>query len=811
MLPLELSLEGFKSYRELETFSFEGRMLFGIVGPTGSGKSTILEALIFALYGKTPRQERDTKKLINSQSEFARVRLLFESDGQVWEVIRVIRRRGSSQTLLQRPGVAGTGVSGDRPTNDKIVEILGLDFQAFCASVSLPQGEFDRFLNAKPSDRSSTLKGIFRLDRVDLMREMAKGRRSTIDGQLLILRSELDSLPEGPAALETLEEMRADASRAVEEIDAALPLATRAAQEIERSAERIAELDARSNQVRSALARLPDEDLLRALTDEQEVAAERHQACEAALVRAMSALSTAEQELASVAKQTGGHVWFMAGEAAVAESRRLSLEDSKLQAEKDRLQADASRASAAARALKTDLGLLELAADQARAALEQHKKTHSAHVLRLDLEPGAKCPVCEQPVVKLPAADQVPALEAAQEQVSVAEQALRASRSRLEAVEKDLALHEERLRMTTGRLEACRGDLAEATQRLASLLGPVAGDPASEIERRRRLMEDAEASVKEARDARTVADQQERAARRSLDEVTWKLHEHSNTLSNIAGVIGEAISLSEEGLWGASKRLAEAADRMVDELEEKLASVKEGAASARVAIRSFRERFGARGDEGIHDVVVRLKADVSALEARIEEVRAALAKRAEIETQVIDLQQQKALYDRVVYDFTDAKFTAYLLDEQRRLLSRIGSEKFRELTGHYTFDEEGNFDIVDQRTGLSRTPDTLSGGETFLASLSLALALAEAVAMEGGRLGCFFLDEGFGSLDAASLDLALEGIEALATPGRVIGLISHVAGMQARLDDLIVLERSADGTTEVVQHEGPIGYGAAII
>jgi exonuclease SbcC len=112
---------------------------------------------------------------------------------------------------------------------------------------------------------------------------------------------------------------------------------------------------------------------------------------------------------------------------------------------------------------------------------------------------------------------------------------------------------------------------------------------------------------------------------------------------------------------------------------------------------------------------------------------------------------------------------------------------------------------------VTRTPDTLSGGETFLASLSLALALSEAVALEGGRLGCFFLDEGFGSLDQESLDLALEGIEKLADPGRLIGLISHIPGVQARLDDLIVLERMADGSTEVAQHEGPIGYASLLV
>ncbi len=811
MLPLELSLEGFKSYKEAEIFSFEGRMLFGIVGPTGSGKSTILEALIFALYGKTPRQERDTKKLINSQSDMARVRLLFESDGEVWEVIRVIRRKGTSQTLLQRPGIAGTGITGDRPTNDRIVEVLGLDFQAFCASVSLPQGEFDRFLNAKPSDRSSILKGIFRLDRVDAMREMAKTRRSSIDGQLLVLRGELEGLPEGPEALEALEEMRCEASRAVEEIDAALPLATRAEQEIERSAERLAELQARRAQLHSAMNRLPDEDLLRSLTDRQAMAAERHHSAEAALAHATSLLAGAEQELARVSEQEGGREWFPAVEAALVEQERLSAERGRLSTEQRRLEADVRKATQLAEALRDELRRAESHALSERAEFDRLRNSHSAHVLRSGLKPGDECPVCRQPIPDLVPGEPVPALDYAEERVELAERELQIARSRLDAAEKDLARHGERLRMTSSRFEACRNELEEAVQLVRTLMGEAAGDPKAEVRRRHLLVEEAQIRMKAARQTRAEAEREERLARRALDEANSTIQEHAQTLSNISGILGETISLSDEGLWGASKRLAEAGNRMLHELEEKVASVKYGVAAAHIAIQSFRERFGARTEEGIHAVAVRLKADLARLQARVEEVRAALERRVQIEAQVSELQKQKGLYDRMVADFTDAKFTAYLLDEQRRLLSRIGSEKFLELTGHYRFDEEGNFDIIDQRTGLSRTPDTLSGGETFLASLSLALALAEAVAMEGGRLGCFFLDEGFGSLDSASLDLALEGIEALATPGRVIGLISHVGGMQARLDDLIVLERNADGTTEVVQHEGPIGYGAAII
>ena len=81
-----------------------------------------------------------------------------------------------------------------------------------------------------------------------------------------------------------------------------------------------------------------------------------------------------------------------------------------------------------------------------------------------------------------------------------------------------------------------------------------------------------------------------------------------------------------------------------------------------------------------------------------------------------------------------------------------------------------------------RPPSTLSGGETFLVSLSLALALSERIQVAGRtRFDFFFLDEGFGSLDAATLDLALGALERLRDAGRVIGMISHVAAVEERM------------------------------
>ncbi|MEO8322894.1 MAG: hypothetical protein ABI571_02015, partial [Actinomycetota bacterium] len=72
---------------------------------------------------------------------------------------------------------------------------------------------------------------------------------------------------------------------------------------------------------------------------------------------------------------------------------------------------------------------------------------------------------------------------------------------------------------------------------------------------------------------------------------------------------------------------------------------------------------------------------------------------------------------------------------------------------------------------------------------------AEAVARHGGRLQCFFLDEGFGSLDPEALGHALDGIEKIVTPERLIGLVSHVAELAERIEDKIVLERSPEGMT----------------
>ena len=102
--------------------------------------------------------------------------------------------------------------------------------------------------------------------------------------------------------------------------------------------------------------------------------------------------------------------------------------------------------------------------------------------------------------------------------------------------------------------------------------------------------------------------------------------------------------------------------------------------------------------------------------------------------------------------------------------------------------DEGEFVLRDEGAGGMRRPvSTLSGGETFLTSLSLALALSMEIQMRGGRLEFFFLDEGFGTLDPELLEVVMDALERLRMDDFTIGVISHVPEIRVRMPRRLVV------------------------
>ena len=182
MRPLELTVAGFRSYRERVTFDWRGRRLVGIVGPIGSGKSSILDAIAFALYGKTPAVEGATKSLIHQLCTESHVELRFSVDGQVWRAVRALKKKGASGHQLERladdePDAAILEhVTGDEPMKARVEQLLGMDFTAFCRSVLLAQNRFSEFLKATPTQRDAVLRGVFGFERLEDALRVAKSR-----------------------------------------------------------------------------------------------------------------------------------------------------------------------------------------------------------------------------------------------------------------------------------------------------------------------------------------------------------------------------------------------------------------------------------------------------------------------------------------------------------------------------------------------------------------------------------------------------------------------------------------------------------
>ena len=182
MRPRELTIEGFRSYRAAATFDWRDRRLVGIVGPIGAGKSSILDAVAFALYGKTPGIGSATKSLIHQQCTEAHVSLTFEVDGQIWQAVRAPKRKGQSGHQLRHLAADEPDaevletVTMEGAVNERIAHLLGMDFDTFCRSVLLAQNRFNEFLKATKTDRDKVLKGVFGYERIDAAKLAAERR-----------------------------------------------------------------------------------------------------------------------------------------------------------------------------------------------------------------------------------------------------------------------------------------------------------------------------------------------------------------------------------------------------------------------------------------------------------------------------------------------------------------------------------------------------------------------------------------------------------------------------------------------------------
>ena len=453
-------------------------------------------------------------------------------------------------------------------------------------------------------------------------------------------------------------------------------------------------------------------------------------------------------------------------------------------AEVNLAQAQGSTAQAKEKDASCQAALVEAtqAAAAARDALDAARRTHAAHELRDHLVSGESCPVCGQSVGEAPTSETPPALatleDAEREANAHRDAAHRASQGSGQQLAAAMAVEEG---LSTS-LETLSTRLADAPS-LAEIEGALDHIDSTDREQREaaQRQDGASQSLIAAQRARQAVAEREaaawtayHAARNSVAALNPPAP-HTNNLTTswvelqtwTTKTIPE-VAKQDEALGGEAARL----EAEVDARRSKLAA-----------------RFEEHGIEFSDDPPANLLEAVTQASVALADIQKKRKEkkllRAEVKRAKADVDVAEALARHLRAD----GFERWLLHEAFGRLSGGASKLLLELSnGQYAFrhNERLEFEVIDHaNAGEARSARTLSGGETFLASLSLALALADEVAelaTEGtARLESIFLDEGFGTLDPDTLDVVATAIEELGARGRMVGVVTHVAALAERL------------------------------
>jgi exonuclease SbcC len=773
MRPERLELEGFTAFREPTVVDFEGAELFAFAGPTGAGKSSLIDAMTFALYGSIPRLDKKAVAPIISQGLLqARVRLDFTVDGVGYTAVRVVRVAGSGATTkearLERDGEV---LAGDaKALTAAVTELLGLSFEHFCTCVVLPQGEFAALLHAEPRKRQDMLLALLDLGLYEAMGQAARTRATAAGAQVDVLDGQLASLEDASEEVVKEAERRVGVlTKLVERIDEARPrldelasVITVATAERDETTERVATLTGLA--VPDEVARLATK-VVKA-RDELEQARKDHVAAAAFLEEAEKATANLPDRVSLRERLT--HLARRAEQAVRIETgHTMEVERSEVLAATVVVREEADAAYAAAQ-LK-----VVAAKDQDRAV-----------TIARDLDAGAPCPVCKQVVHDLPshrdAADVAAAeaaLAAASATMRTAQEAERDAQQKLDKVVATLT----EVRQVVAELDAQVGDGPDQSATEAAL---------ADLDRRER-------DVKTARET-------ERARRKDLDlaeglsaklagqekDLWVRFDEARDRLAPLGPPTADRDDLG--GAWGT---LVAWADETRPALDEKVAGLRLKVEEAEAERTEIDQKIRATCAElevelGAQDPRDAATDALAKARSRHEVLVKDRARAAEYETQREGLVEAKTVAEELGRHRRADRFEKWILDEALQRLVVGATDILRELSaGAYSLclDEAGaNFAVVDHANADAvRAAKTLSGGETFLASLALALALADQVVdlAAGGsaRLESIFCDEGFGSLDLDTLDVVATALEELGASGRMVGVVSHVRELAERL------------------------------
>jgi DNA repair protein SbcC/Rad50 len=860
MRPIRLDVKGFTSFRDAQSIDFADLDLFAIVGPTGSGKSSLLDAMTYALFGEVDRVGRGVGQLISQGQARMAVTFEFAVASDRYRVTRSTggARSGQTRVLLEvRDGQewrqAGEGADRVREVNARLERTIGLDYDAFTRSVLLPQGRFADFLVGDAGDRRSILTELLGLELFTRLAKRAGEARATSASAATAKAELLDAQFAGVDA-----ESVADAERRAVEAgkrEASLRSIAVAVDDIARRAARIAseerELaacvhDARAfavtiRDVGSALRELAPR--VEAASSEARAAAEGADELAAAAAGAVKARTAAERE--------HGRASDLAALRGRVESiERLDADIRSTSDELERIQAEIERAGAAVQAARESAAAAEDAQDRARhalaaarASLDAAQHANLVAAVRAGASPGEPCPVCGAPVGELAAASGAVDLDDARAAVAGAERSLEDASKALRGAERGrdraeaVAAESERTRARLrSELRRRRAERARAAAEVGKVLGEDGIDAIAVVDERIRRLEELQRVERTATAASAAAERLRSDAERARSSIEARVVEARSRLSpsTLEGILVRAERLEGIDVDGASiptlaiandaPALAEcatalhvAAADIVTRLDAAAADRERAATTMLAEALAVLDGLLDPGDvvensggaataiERLREAIATAERDAARDAATAREQAARLAERLEasraLAHDVESLRRRAERFGALARELRADNIIEFLQLEALQLLAAGGSERLATLSdGRYRLAFEADeFYVVDVWNGEEmRSARTLSGGETFLASLALALALSEGVqalaVTERARLESLFLDEGFGALDPETLETVVGAIEQLGGDGRMVGVITHVQELAIRLPARIEVEKAPRGS-----------------
>ena len=919
MRPLKLTISGFGPYADTQELDFS-RLgtggLYLITGDTGAGKTTIFDAITYALFGEASGDSRDASML---RSKYAApdtptyVELTFDYGGKSYQVKRSpeytrAKTRGTGNTKQAATAELiypdGNVVTKLKEVNTAIRDIIGLTRAQFSQIAMISQGDFRKLLQAGTEERQKIFRDIFRTKFYDLLQSklkenvLAVGREkdeiSRSIGQYMhsvtckedsvyspdVEKARAGQLPmaEFQKVLEAILEedtgaekkLDSDLDAVEKELDAVKEQLTKA----EAYQKEKTELFGKQEQERALSTQLQEakgaKDAAKDTEPQQRELTNRLAQWELLLPK-YDDLNTLEAKLTTAKKDLADAM--RKRETAQALQAQLNVEIQSLkeehsqlssaEAQKERLSNQLSNANerkekftkllseiksfnaeqeklnelqqAFQAALATSSRLLQIYNDKNTAFLREQ-----AGMMASNLEEGNPCPVCgsiHHPVL------------AALSQDAPSEADVKHAKKKYEDADKETQLASQKASKQNGTVETAREALLKT---VSDLLPGTSLEEASaaaeknanalqeEIDGLKKELAEMEKSIQRKQELDTQIPGKEKKYQEAANDYTdadTEIKVLSGSIDTLETRIAELRSELPFPDRAAAKAQQEADREQLDKLKQAQAEANEKYCACdkeltvvQSAITQLNQRLA---DQPEWDTEA-LNEQKEALTLRKTELRNAQGNvsyritantgaRDHIAAQastLADLEQQyawmKALSDTANGDVSGkqkikletyiqgAYFDQILMRANIRLQKMSGGQydlKRRDTVDGYKSQSGLELDIVDHINASERSVNTLSGGESFLASLALALGLSDEVQMSTGiRLDTLFVDEGFGSLDPEALNKAYNTLASLTEGNRLVGIISHVAELKERIDRQIVVSKKPSGgsTAEII-------------